>query len=363
MVTYPRLLRFCHLLLFGGLLLTQYGCAPLNYEMRWGVEQMENSQIPVWPSVSDTPRYRYAGVLQGEQNFVLQEGQTRNFFEKVLDFVTGIGTPDNSDMQMVRPNGGAVDNQGRVLVSDAGRAAIFVFDPAKGTLQKWTQATERVEFKTPVGIVALANGETWVSDADLGMVVRLNAAGEPLGVIGREVLVRPTGMAWDEARQRLFVADTHGHNIKMFDRHGQLLEVFGSRGESPGEFNFPTYLAAADGVLYVSDTMNARIQKLDYLGESLTVVGGRGLLVGNLVRPKGVSLDSEGNLYVIESYYDHLLIYNGDGKVLLPIGGEGQGIGQFYLPSGVWVHRDQIYVADTFNKRVMMFSFLGGDGS
>jgi sugar lactone lactonase YvrE len=46
---------------------------------------------------------------------------------------------------------------------------------------------------------------------------------------------------------------------------------------------------------------------------------------------------------------------------LLPIGGTGKEIGSFYLPGGVWVDaRNRVFVADTFNGRVVVFQFLGG---
>jgi DNA-binding beta-propeller fold protein YncE len=72
-------------------------------------------------------------------------------------------------------------------------------------------------------------------------------------------------------------------------------------------------------------------------------------------------VDDEGNLYVVESYYDHLLIFDGEGRLLLPIGGTGKQPGQFYLPAGVWTDtHDRVYVADMFNGRVSVFQFLGG---
>jgi len=91
-------------------------------------------------------------------------------------------------------------------------------------------------------------------------------------------------------------------------------------------------------------------------------IGARGLTVGSLVRPKGVAVDSEGNVYVVESYYDHLLVFNRRGEFLMPIGGVGQETGKFYLPAGVWVDgRNRVFVADMFNGRVMVFQFLGGE--
>jgi DNA-binding beta-propeller fold protein YncE len=114
--------------------------------------------------------------------------------------------------------------------------------------------------------------------------------------------------------------------------------------------------------LYVTDTMNSRIQVFSAEGEVLTrKFGARGLYLGNLVRPKGVAVDGEGNVYVIESYYDSLLVFSGRGEFLLPIGGTGKATGRFYLPSGVWVDtKNRVYVADMFNGRVVLFQFLGG---
>ena len=89
--------------------------------------------------------------------------------------------------------------------------------------------------------------------------------------------------------------------------------------------------------------------------------GQRGLYLGNLVRPKGVSVDAEGNVYVVESYHDSLLVFSRGGEFLLPIGGTGTATGRFYLPSGVWVDaRNRVHVADMFNGRVVLFQFLGG---
>jgi DNA-binding beta-propeller fold protein YncE len=83
--------------------------------------------------------------------------------------------------------------------------------------------------------------------------------------------------------------------------------------------------------------------------------------VGNLIRPKGVATDSDGNIYVIESYADYLLVYNAKGDFLLPIGGTGAEIGQFYLPSGVWSDADdRIYIADMFNGRIVILQYLSG---
>jgi DNA-binding beta-propeller fold protein YncE len=107
--------------------------------------------------------------------------------------------------------------------------------------------------------------------------------------------------------------------------------------------------------------MNARVQRINLTTNEITIFGRRGLKLGNLSRPKGIAFDSESNVYIIESYFDHLLVFDKNSNFLMPLGGTGYGAGEFYLPSGLWIGpRDRLYIADMMNGRVSVFQFLGG---
>jgi DNA-binding beta-propeller fold protein YncE len=103
------------------------------------------------------------------------------------------------------------------------------------------------------------------------------------------------------------------------------------------------------------------VQGFDREGKAVLRFGERGMYVGNLVRPKGVASDDEGNLYVVESMHDTLLIFDRKGRLLMSLAGNDEA-SSFYLPAGVWVDkRNRVYVADMFNGRVAVFQFLGGN--
>jgi hypothetical protein len=91
-------------------------------------------------------------------------------------------------------------------------------------------------------------------------------------------------------------------------------------------------------------------------------IGTRGLGLGNLVRPKGVSVDGEGNVYVVESYYDSLLVFSPRGEFLLPIGGTGTRHRPLLPALGRVGRRAQPRARGRHvQRRVVLFQFLGGE--
>lgn len=314
-----------------------------------------------WPGAPEVPRYRYAGQLIGEDNYV-DPNSSREGVRGALAWIVGLAVGEQPPEGLQRPQAGTIDGNGRVLVTDGSRQAVMVFEPVGG-MQTWEQAAGLLRFRMPVGIATSPEGRVFVADAELGFVAELDASGKGVRIIGRGELTRPTGVAYDPENRKLYVADTGAHDLKVFGSDGQLLKTVGQRGEGDGEFNFPTHLAYARGDLYVADTMNSRVQVLATADDRHRLtVGARGLFVGNLVRPKGVSVDSDGNIYVVESYFDHLLVFDRSGQFLMAIGGLGKDVGQFYLPAGVWTDaHNRVFVADMFNGRVVVLQFLGGD--
>jgi DNA-binding beta-propeller fold protein YncE len=59
----------------------------------------------------------------------------------------------------------------------------------------------------------------------------------------------------------VFVADTGGHRVVVFDEKGNLLQRIGAKGTAEGFFQAPRDVAANDDFLYVLDSGNSRVQK------------------------------------------------------------------------------------------------------
>jgi len=352
-------LKAALLLVLAGFLTT--ACAPTQRVMTFEMPQAPHANRLVWPDPPAPARIVYVGDLVGESNFISSTDDVKSGFRRFLEVLAGVGLDSPPPQVLRRPQSGVTGPDGRIYVTDVGASALFVFDEINGTMDIWSGLAKGLNFVAPTGVAIGIDGQLLVVDSELGEVFVLNSqSGELLNRFGAGVLQRPTGIVVVPEHQLIFVADTQAHDIKVFDRQGQLVDSIGQRGDGEGEFNAPVYLAYQGGKLFIGDVLNARIQVVGVEGRIFNVIGERGLYVGNLTRPKGVALDSDGNLYVVESYYDHLLVFNQQGQLLLPIGGPGFASGRFFLPSGVWVDQhDRIYVADMLNGRVSIFQYIG----
>src|SRR5208282_2495926 len=117
---------------------------------------------------------------------------------------------------------------------------------------------------------------------------------------GEGYFKRPTGIAVDSANHRIYLTDTLRNQIFVLDMQGNVLDRYGRNGTGNAEFNFPTELRLVGDELLVVDAMNFRVQTLDRSGAFRSTIGTMGDESGAMFRPKGIGVDSEGDLYVVE---------------------------------------------------------------
>ncbi len=70
---------------------------------------------------------------------------------------------------------------------------------------------------------------------------------------------------------------------------------------------------------------------------------------GMFVRPKGIAVDREGVLYVVDAGFQNVQMFNEQGQLLMFFGGPYQGPGTMYLPAKVTIDYENV---DLFRDRV-----------
>lgn len=75
--------------------------------------------------------------------------------------------------------------------------------------------------------------------------------------------------------------------------------------------------------------------------------------------PRDGAVDGRGRLWVADFGMNRIRLFDSDGGSLGGWGGRGSGNYQLREPCGVAIHGDFVYVADTWNGRVQMFTLAG----
>ncbi len=310
-----------------------------------------------WPESPEQARIEFVRSIVNDDDLNKDTTTTQS----ILKFLEGEKPAAN---RIVEPMGLAVSDDGnRLYISDHSQNAVFVFDYAKKTSLK---IGADKPLATPMGIALDAQENLYVVEQEKKGVSVYNREGKQLRFITDASISRPTGVAIDSARNKLYVADTsHSknleHTVKIFDLEGKLLGQLGKgKGDAPGSFLFPTYLSVdAKGNLYVADTLNSRVQMFDPEGTFVRQFGKMGTAWGQFDKPKGVAVDSFGNVYVADSGWSNTQIFNSQGQILLFFGGRGTFPGLMQNPAALAIDKqNRIYVGDLLNHRVNVYQLV-----
>lgn len=130
---------------------------------------------------------------------------------------------------------------------------------------------------------------------------------------------------------------------------------FGNNGNSNGQFSNPVGITMdSAGDLYVVDQGNNRIQKFDSNGNYIMQFG------SGLDTPVGVIVDGFGNIYVASYNNDQVHKYGPAGNLIFLFGISGSGDGEFSGPTHLALdNAGNVYVLDKFNNRVQKFDPSG----
>jgi hypothetical protein len=235
-----------------------------------------------------------------------------------------------------RPQDVAVSPNGDVFVTDAVHGKVMVFD-RNGKIKR------SLERKDPYGIDVDSAGNVyigWASYNDAGHFTGevdvynqwLNYQGT-LGTGWAEFKL-PYSIATDDTR--VYVADNRGNAIKVYDKGTrQLLTSFGGFCQDPGCVVMPSGIAVKDGTIYISD---AALSTGTYDGTSGVGIGAGAHIFtiddsnnvtfvkrfgqygagapGVFQSAAGVAVDGEGRVFVSDSSYGYVQVFNADGNYI-----------------------------------------------
>ena len=206
----------------------------------------------------------------------------------------------------------------------------FIYEP----IVDWEQRPEGMMFNQAVGIDVDSQDQVFVFSRSDDPVVVFNRDGEFVKAWGKGLFARPHAIFITDD-DLVYCTDDWGHAIYKFTPDGELLQTIGTPGEPSnsgvenrdyrtikqpgGPFNLPTMLAPSpDGeFLYISDGYgNCQVHKYTVTGEHVSSWGEAGRGRGQFLIPHGISVRSDGTVFVCDRENSRIQLFSPDGEYL-----------------------------------------------
>ena len=207
----------------------------------------------------------------------------------------------------------------------------------------------------PVYMAFNSSEELIVTDF-LGDVLVFDKKGKQIRSISKSKhgFVGISGVAVDK-EDNIYVCDSGKHCVYKFNKRGDLLKRFGTKGSGPKELNWPRGIAVAGDQLFVCDRENHRVQVLTTELEPVKQIGSKGTGNEHFNCPEDVAVDNERMVYVTDCHNLRVQVLTMDGRFIRSIGKKRSGQGDLSYPYGVCVN-GFVYVVEDGNKRVSVFT-------
>ena len=216
------------------------------------------------------------------------------------------------DVQLKFPTSVALDSKGNILITDSGNHRIMRVNPVSDTIA-----------------TVAGNGKSGYSgDGAAATQARLNS---------------PKGIVLD-SKGNILITDSGNHRIRRVDhRTGIITTIVGSststlKGINPNhvQLRFPAGVALdSKGNILITDSGNHRILRVNPVSGTITTVAGKGspgysgdgraAREARLNTPKGIVLDSKGNILFADSGNDRIRRVDRQSGIITTVAGGGPG--------------------------------------
>lgn len=301
----------------------------------------------IFPPPPDTTRIQFLTHFSSSRDL---EGKVGGFHR----FLFGEEDPQN----MIKPYGVTAHKE-KVYICDTGLGGLVILDLGTGSFEYFVPGGKG-QLKLPINCCLDEKGHLYVADANRGQIVVFDRELNYLNAFGEAEKFRPTDVAVNQGI--IWVANVEGHAIYQYEAEDYRLIAMGPDlpPEEEGFIRQPTNISIHDNILYVSDFGDFNIKRYSLEGDYLGKIGAFGNGPGTFTRPKGIALDREANLYVVDAAFENVQIFNKDGKLLMHFGGAYEGAGAMWLPAAVHVSYENLsyfetYVDDSYHLKYLIY--------
>jgi len=300
---------------------------------RTGLQAPKPSGEKFYPAAPDKPRVQFLKSISKESDL----GAITKRYSGLEKLIAG-KEEEQVEKQVIGKPYGLAMHEGKLYICDVQKKLVEKLDLREKTFDYLTKERRMVN---PVNI-CIEDGRKFIADPDGGKVFVFGRDNELAAILGGDLELRPIDVA--VRGKRCYVTDMNGNQVVVLDiTTGEEIMRFGEPGDGDGQFGLIADIALdANENIYVTDKALARAVKFDKNGTYKQSIGKIGDSIHDFVRPKGIDVDREGRIWVVDAAAEVAKIYNSDGQLLMFFGLPGCEPGNMNLPASITIDYDNV---------------------
>jgi sugar lactone lactonase YvrE len=281
------------------------------------------------------------------------------FSEKALKFrhITTIYA-DDQGLGLKHPEGVACNQNTLLIVADTGNARLLQYTYKDKTVTDGARVIKLPQLTYPIQVKLNSLDEMFVLDRRQRRIVRITAAGEFDGYIDPQGSSSPASAAPKsfhiDKNDNLYILDVFSRRVIMMNSRGKYLKHF----RFPQKYGFFTDLTVdSKGNILLIDSVNARVYANSRSSAAFSPLTES--LKQYMRFPTAITADRRGRIYLVDRNGGRVIILGPDGSYLGRLSAMGWKEGLLNYPSQICLNDNgEIFVADTNNSRVQIFSII-----
>lgn len=260
------------------------------------------------------------------------------------------------------PEDVAVSNDGKVYVVDGSQNKVLIYD-------KKGQSAGSILIQKPTSVAVNGSGNIYIgTNEDLSVKI-LDSSFRVIGSLGSGAgeFKLPRNITIDRVTGNVYVVDQLDHSIKVYTSNGAFISEI---NDYP---NLPQDVTITNNEIYVIDhplitdtsggiMRGAGVSVFDNMGGNpIRSFGSYGTQEGQLIRPSAITSDSNGILYITDSFHGVVLCFDSSGSYLGAIQNPSKPM---VTPMGIALGEDRrLFIASLYTASVHIFGLEGYTGT
>ncbi len=263
---------------------------------------------------------------------------------------------DDQNLALKQPEGVACSDKPFIVVADTGNNRLLRYIFKNQTIGPVTKEIELPQLLYPIRVQINSNNEIFALDGKQRRIVRLTPEGTFKSFLNLRGASSPTPLV-----PRSFDID-RDDNMYVLDVRSERVLVFDPEGKYKKQIKFPTdYEFFSDvtvdfrGTVLLIDSINARLFSAT---RGSTTFSPLSKSLKQYVRfPTNMTTDKRGRIYLVDRNGSKVIILGQEGSLIGRMSGMGWKEARLNYPSQLCINnKEEIFIADTLNNRVQIFS-------